>query len=48
MVKNFIKTAFRNLAKNKLISFINIFGLSMALSVGLVVYIFMDFAYGQD
>ena len=48
MIKNFIKTAFRNLAKNKLISFINIFGLSMALGVGLVVYVFMDFAYGQD
>ncbi len=48
MVRNFIKTALRNLVKNRLISFINIFGLSVAIAIGLVVYIFMDFAYGQD
>jgi len=48
MVKNFIKTALRSLAKNKLISFINIFGLSLAIGCSLVVYIFVDFAYSQD
>ena len=48
MVKNFIKTALRSLAKNKLISFINIFGLSLAIGCSLVVYIFVDFAFSQD
>lgn len=48
MVKNFIKTALRSLAKNKLISFINIFGLSLAIGCSLVVYVFVDFMYSQD
>ncbi|TRX48914.1 FtsX-like permease family protein [Fulvivirga sp. M361] len=48
MVKNFIKTAFRSLVKNGLLSFINIFGLSLAIGCTLVVYIFVDFAFSQD
>ncbi|MEM6525711.1 MAG: ABC transporter permease [Bacteroidota bacterium] len=48
MVKNFIKTALRSLAKNPLISFINIFGLSLAVGCSLVVFIFVDFAFSQD
>ncbi len=48
MVKNFIKTALRSLRKNKLTTFINIFGLSLAIGCSLVVYVFVDFAYNQD
>lgn len=48
MFKNFIKTAIRNLAKNKLISFINIFGLSIAIGCSLVVYMLVDYEYNQD
>lgn len=48
MIRNFIKTALRNLVKNPLISFINIFGLSIAIGCVLVVYLFVDFAYSQD
>ena len=48
MIRNFIKTAVRNLVKNSLISFINIFGLSIAIGCVVVVYMFVDFAYSQD
>lgn len=48
MVRNFIKTALRSLAKNPLISFINIFGLSLAVGCSLVVFIFVDFSFSQD
>lgn len=48
MVRNFFKTALRSLVKNGLLSFINIFGLSLAIGCTLVVYIFMDFAFSQD
>lgn len=48
MVKNYIKLAFRNLAKHKLVSFINIFGLSAAVGVSFVVYTFIDFEFSMD
>ena len=48
MVKNYIKMALRNLAKNKLISFINIFGLSAAVGVSIVVFTYIQFEFGQD
>jgi ABC-type antimicrobial peptide transport system permease subunit len=48
MLKNFIKTALRSLAKNKIISFINIFGLSLAIGCSIVVYIMISFEYGRD
>lgn len=48
MLKNFILTALRNLAKNKLISFINIFGLSIAIGCSLVVYIFVGWQLSMD
>ena len=48
MVKNYFKMALRSLAKNKLVSFINIFGLSTAVGVSIVVFSFMHFTFTQD
>jgi putative ABC transport system permease protein len=39
MIKNYIKTAWRNLLKNKLYSFINIGGLTIGLAVGILILI---------
>lgn len=39
MLKNYLKIAFRSLLKNKLFSFINIFGLGLSISVCLMVII---------
>ncbi|MEO8414347.1 MAG: ABC transporter permease [Ginsengibacter sp.] len=39
MIKNYFKTAWRNLQRHKLFSFINIFGLALSLSVCLVVMV---------
>lgn len=40
MVINYFKVAIRNILKNKLFSFINIFGLALSMSVGLIVILF--------
>src|SRR5215510_11601717 len=37
MIKNFFKTAWRNLGKNKMHSFINIAGLSIGMSVAILI-----------
>jgi putative ABC transport system permease protein len=39
MLFNYLKVAFRTLARNRLISFINIFGLGLSMSVGMMVMI---------
>ena len=39
MFKNYFKIAIRNLAKHKLFSFINIFGLALSMCIGLIVII---------
>ncbi len=39
MIKSYIKIAIRNLSKNKLVSFINIFGLGLSMSVGMMIMI---------
>ncbi|MEJ7645810.1 MAG: FtsX-like permease family protein [Chryseolinea sp.] len=48
MLRNYSKTSIRNLMKNPLTSFINIFGLSVAIGICLVVYAFMDFDSSID
>jgi putative ABC transport system permease protein len=40
MFRNYIKTAFRNLAKNKVYSFINIAGLSMGLACAMLILLY--------
>tara|TARA_R110000868_G_scaffold294140_3_gene554769 strand:- start:17940 stop:20372 length:2433 start_codon:yes stop_codon:yes gene_type:complete len=47
MLKNYIKIAFRNLSKQKLYSFINVFGLAigMAFSVLVILFVFDELRY---
>jgi putative ABC transport system permease protein len=39
MIRNYIVIAWRNLTKHKLFSFINIFGLALSMSIGMMVII---------
>jgi putative ABC transport system permease protein len=48
MFKNYFKTSFRSLIKNPMTSFINVFGLSVAIGICLVVYAFMEYDYSID
>src|ERR1700746_608612 len=47
MLRNYIKIAFRNLAKNKVFSFINIFGLAIGLTCCMLIslYIYNELSY---
>ena len=49
MIKNYIKIAFRNLTKNKVISFINLFGLTVGLACCLLItlYIINELSYDK-
>jgi len=48
MFKNYLKTSLRSLLKNPLSSFINLFGLAVAIGICMVVYSFMEFDYTVD
>ncbi|MBV6646549.1 MAG: ABC transporter permease [Cyclobacteriaceae bacterium] len=48
MFKNYFKTSLRNMLKNPMSSFINVFGLAVAIAVCLVVYSFLDNDYSID
>ena len=48
MIKNYFKTAWRSLLKNRLSSAINIVGLAMAVGCCLVVFVFIDWNMNQD
>ncbi len=41
MLKNYLKIAFRSLLKNKVLSFINIFGLASGIACALLIIIFI-------
>ena len=41
MLKNYFKTAFRNLTKNKGFSFINIFGFALGIFVCIIIMIYV-------
>src|SRR5436190_9181182 len=49
MIKNYLKVAWRNLVKNKVFSFINIFGLSVGLTCCMLitVYIYNEVSYDK-
>ena len=49
MIRNYFKIAFRNLARNKAFSFINIFGLAVGLATCMLImlYIFSELGYDQ-
>lgn len=48
MLRNYFKTAWRNLAKNKFYSFINIAGLSAGLCVGMLILLWVQDEYSFD
>lgn len=48
MFGNYFKTSLRSLKKNPLSSFINIFGLSVAIGVCIVVFAFLQYDYSVD
>lgn len=50
MIRNYLKSAFRNLARNKFISFINIFGLTIGLTCCLLIlsFIFNEISYDKN
>ena len=49
MLKNYIKIAFRNLLKNKIYSFINIFGLAIGMAVTIMIglWIYDELSYNN-
>jgi putative ABC transport system permease protein len=48
MLKNYLRLAWRNIARHKAYSFINILGLSLGLSVCLVIFLLSHFELGAD
>ncbi|MCG8410504.1 MAG: ABC transporter permease [Bacteroidales bacterium] len=48
MIKNYFKTAFRILARNKIFSIINVLGLSIALASVLIIFLFISYQLGFD
>ncbi len=48
MLKSYLKTTLRTIKRSPLSSFINIFGLAMALGVAIMVYAFVDMEYTTD
>lgn len=48
MFKNYIKIAWRNLWKNKLFSFINIFGLAIGISCCVLIFLYVQYELSYD
>jgi len=48
MIKNYFKTAWRNISKNKTFSAINIFGLSIGVAAFLLIINYLRFEYSYD
>ena len=48
MFKNYFKTAWRNLMKNKVFSFINILGLTIGITVCMMIYLFIMNEFSFD
>ncbi len=48
MFKNYFKTAWRNLMRNKVFSFINILGLAIGISASLVIYLLVNYHFNFD
>ncbi len=48
MLKNYIKIAFRNLKRNRIFSFINIFGLSIGLACCILIMLFVNSELSYD
>ncbi|NOT73919.1 MAG: FtsX-like permease family protein [Cyclobacteriaceae bacterium] len=48
MIRNYLKTAFRSIFRNKLTAFINIAGLALAMSCALMIYLYVSDETGYD
>ena len=48
MIKNYLKTAFRNIRKNKVFSLINIAGLAIGISSSLVIFLIVSYDLSFD
>jgi putative ABC transport system permease protein len=48
MIRNYLKVAFRAILRNRLTSFINIFGLALAMSCSLLIYLFIKDEMAYD
>ena len=48
MIKNYLKTAWRNLMKNKMFSFINILGLTIGITVCMMIFLFIMNEFSVD
>src|SRR6478735_2804110 len=48
MIRNYIRTAWRNLLKNKFYSIINIAGLTIGLTVGILILLWVQDEYSYD
>jgi putative ABC transport system permease protein len=48
MIRNYFKTAIRNLARNKVFSFINVIGLSIGISAALVIFLIVQYDLSFD
>ncbi|MEP6466076.1 MAG: ABC transporter permease [Parafilimonas sp.] len=48
MFKNYLKTAWRNIRKNKAFSFINIVGLAIGIAASLLLFIIVEYELGYD
>src|SRR5664279_4128132 len=48
MIKNYFKIAWRNLMKNKIFSFINILGLTIGITVCMMIFLFIMNEYSVD
>ena len=48
MLRNFFKTSLRSLLKNPLSSFINVFGLALAIGVSMVTYTYLSLELGME
>jgi putative ABC transport system permease protein len=48
MLKNYFTTAWRNLRRNKIFSFINIFGLSIGISASLIIFLLVQYDFSFD
>ncbi|HEX9649831.1 MAG TPA: ABC transporter permease [Cyclobacteriaceae bacterium] len=48
MLTNYLKTAYRNLLKNKSYSFINILGLSVGAAASMLIFLYVRYEYNYD
>ncbi|HEY5393220.1 MAG TPA: ABC transporter permease, partial [Hanamia sp.] len=48
MIKNYFKTAWRNIIRNKAFSIINVFGLSIGISAALVIFLIVHYEFSFD